>query len=208
MEVMTPKAIENKSFEIITELLGDRIFLPDQEGIIKRVIHTTADLEYANSLYFSEGVVSIIQTALREGTLLVTDTKMARAGINERLLKKYGSEMRCFISDEDVTREALTRRITRATAAVEKAFQMDKPLIFVVGNAPTALLQLLKMIGEGASRPLAVIGAPVGFVNVVEAKDQLMASGIPCIVPRGRKGGSNVAAAIVNAIAYGCLDAS
>ena len=202
IEKIAPAEIEARSFEIITELLGDRQ-LPEQTApIVKRVIHTTADLEFADTLYFSEHAAQRLTDALAQGADIVTDTRMALAGINKKALASFGGQVHCFINDEDVAQQAKARGITRASVSMEKAASLPGPLIFAIGNAPTALLRLEELIREGAVQPSLVIGAPVGFVNVIASKEKIMACGIPCIVARGRKGGSNVAAAIVNAGLY------
>jgi len=202
IENIKPADIERRSFAIITEMLGERKLDPKHEHIIKRCIHTSADFDYADSLYFSDNVVEILQSALKNGADIVTDTQMAAAGINKQLLAKFGGEVHCFIADEDVAREAKARGVTRAVASMEKACKLTKPLIFAIGNAPTALLRLKELIGEGRVKPVGIIAVPVGFVNVVESKEQIITAGVPCIVARGRKGGSNIAAAICNALLY------
>ncbi len=202
IEIIKPQEIEKRSFEIITELLGDRQFDPLQEPVIKRVIHTSADFDYADNLFFSEGVVPALLEAIRAGADIVTDTQMAKAGISKPSLAKTGGAVHCFISDEDVAQEARERGVTRAIVSMEKAARLTKPTIFAIGNAPTALLHIKRLHEEGRLSPVAVIGVPVGFVNVVESKEEMIASGLPCIVARGRKGGSNVAAAICNALLY------
>ncbi len=204
-EIMKPMDIEKRSFEIITELLGERKLDPENELVIKRVIHTTADFDYADNLVFSEHAVRVGIEALRSGCDIVTDTQMARSGINKTVLEKLGGQVRCYMSDPDVAAEARARGITRAAVSMEKAAGADKPLIFAIGNAPTALLRLRELAEEGKVKPALVIGVPVGFVNVVESKEEIIASGLPHIVARGRKGGSNVAAAIVNALLYQIL---
>ncbi len=201
-EIMKPMDIEKRSFEIITELLGERKLDPENELVIKRVIHTTADLDYADNLVFSEHAVRVGIEALRGGCDVVTDTQMARSGINKTVLEKLGGQVRCYMSDPEVAAEARARGVTRATVSMEHAVRSDKPLIFAIGNAPTALIRLRELAREGKVRPALVIGVPVGFVNVVESKEEIIASGLPHIVARGRKGGSNVAAAIVNALLY------
>jgi len=201
-EIMKPMDIEKRSFEIITELLGERKLDPENELVIKRVIHTTADFDYADNLVFSEHAVRVGIEALRSGCDVVTDTQMARSGINKTVLEKLGGQVHCYMSDPDVAAEAKARGITRATVSMEKAARADRPLIFAIGNAPTALIRLRELAAEGKVRPALVIGVPVGFVNVVESKEEIIASGLPHIVARGRKGGSNVAAAIVNALLY------
>lgn len=202
MNYQKPMDIEKRSFEIITEEIGEVRLNPLEEPIIKRVIHTTADFDYLQNLYFSPGAVELALKTMKEGCVIVTDTQMARSGINKATLQKSGSEAVCFMSDENVAAEAQKRGITRAAVSMERAAALQKPLIFAVGNAPTALLTLCRLLEEGKAAPKLIIGVPVGFVNVVESKEAVMKSGASCIVARGRKGGSNVAAAIVNALLY------
>lgn len=197
-----PAEIEKRSFEIITEELGDRTFSPEIAPIVKRVIHTSADFDYADNLVFSEGVVPRALDAIRGGAHIVTDTSMVRAGINKKLLAQFGGEVHCFIADADVAAEAKARGVTRSAVCMERAAGLDVPVIFAIGNAPTALIELCRLMELGKLRPELVIGVPVGFVNVVESKELVIASGAPHIVARGRKGGSNIAAAIVNALLY------
>ena len=202
-EIIKPMDIEKRSFEIITELLGDRKLDPENELVIKRVIHTTADFDYADNLVFSEHAVRKGIEALKAGCDIVTDTQMARSGINKTVLEKLGGTVHCFMSDPEVAAEAKSRGITRAVVSMEHAARLTKPLIFAIGNAPTALMRLRELLDAGVVAPALVIGVPVGFVNVVESKEQIIASAAaPYIVARGRKGGSNVAAAIVNALLY------
>lgn len=203
-EIIKPMEIEKRSFEIISEILDERgIVLPEENApVIKRVIHTTADFDYADNLVFSENAVRRGVEALKNGCDIVTDTQMARSGINKTALARLGGEAYCFMSDEDVAAEAKERGVTRAVVSMEKAARLGKPLIFAIGNAPTALIELDKLMKSGAVRPELIIGVPVGFVNVVESKELIIASSAPHIVARGRKGGSNVAAAIVNAMLY------
>lgn len=203
LENVLPEEIEKRSFEIIGEELGDIELDALQEPVIKRVIHTTADFEYLERLCFSENVVSKLQEAIRGGACIVTDTQMAKSGINKKELSKYGGEVFCFMSDEDVAWEAKRNQSTRAVASMDKAAALEKDLIFAIGNAPTALVRLYELIEEGRLSPKGIIGVPVGFVNVVEAKELIMQADVPYIVARGRKGGSNVAAAICNALLYG-----
>jgi len=205
IEIIKPMDIEKRSFEIITELLGEKELDPENELVIKRVIHTTADFEYADSLAFSEHAVTKGIEALKAGCNIVTDTQMAKSGINKAALKKLGCEVHCFMSDEDVAEEAKERGVTRATISMERAAALSKdrkPLIFAIGNAPTALIRIKELFDQGEIKPALVIGVPVGFVNVVESKELIIESGMPHIVARGRKGGSNVAAAICNAMMY------
>lgn len=202
IENIKPDQIETRSFEIITEILGDQELDPRYEAVIKRCIHTSADFEYADSLYFTDGVIERIQSAIKGGAYIVTDTKMAQAGINKRRIQKYGGEVLCFIGDEDVAAEAKERGVTRSLVSMEKASRLDRPVIFAVGNAPTALLSICDLVKAGKLDPVAVVGVPVGFVNVVESKERIIELGVPSIVARGRKGGSNIAAAIINAVQY------
>ena len=202
-EIIKPMDIEKRSFEIITELLGDRKLDSENELVIKRVIHTTADFDYADNLVFSEHAVRKGIEALKAGCDIVTDTQMARSGINKTVLEKLGGTVHCFMSDPEVAAEAKSRGITRAVVSMEHAARLTKPLIFAIGNAPTALMRLRELIEAGELAPALVIGVPVGFVNVVESKEQFIASAAaPYIIARGRKGGSNVAAAICNALLY------
>ena len=200
IENIKPDQIEAKSFEIIGEILGDKELDPRYEAVIKRCIHTSADFEYADIMYFTDGVIDKIQEAIKKGAYIVTDTTMARAGINKKRIEKYGGDVLCFIGDEDVAAEAKERGVTRSLVSMEKASRLDRPVIFAIGNAPTALISIYDLVKAGKLSPVAVIGVPVGFVNVVESKELLIGSGVPCIAARGRKGGSNIAAAIVNAI--------
>ena len=201
-EIIAPKDIEKRSFEIITELLGSRRLDPENEPVIKRVIHTTADFDFADSLVFSPHAVEQGLRALRAGCDIVTDTQMAKAGISKPALEKLGGRVHCFMSDADVAQEAQKRGLTRAAVSMERAAALQKPCIFAVGNAPTALLRLRELIDDGRLAPALVIGVPVGFVNVVESKEQILSASVPHIVARGRKGGSAVAAAICNALLY------
>lgn len=205
LEIIKPMEIEKRSFAIITELLGDKQPSPENEAVVKRVIHTTADFDYADNLIFSEGAVAKGIEALRNGCDIVTDTKMALAGINKTILTKLGGTAHCFISDEDVAAEAKERGVTRALVSMEKAAKLEKPCIFAIGNAPTALVSLKELMEAGKLRPALIIAVPVGFVNVVESKELILQSAVPHIVARGRKGGSNVAAAICNALLYQIL---
>lgn len=202
IENIKPDQIEKRSFEIITEILGDKKLDEENEKIIKRVIHTSADFDYADNLYFSDKIAEKLIKAIKNGAHIVTDTQMAKSGINKKTLAQFGGEVHCFMSDEDVAAEAKKRGVTRALVSMEKACNIDKPLIVAIGNAPTALIKLTELIQEGKINPEGVIGVPVGFVNVVASKELMIESKAPCIVARGRKGGSNVAAAICNALIY------
>ena len=203
LETCRPMDIEARSFEIITELLGDRKLDPENAPVIKRAIHTTADFDYADNLVFSPHAVQTGLEALRAGCDIVTDTQMAKAGINKTILASLGGEVHCFMSDPDVAQEAKSRGVTRAFVSMEKAAMLQKPCIFAIGNAPTALLSLEQLMEEGKAAPALIIGVPVGFVNVEASKEQIIAAArAPYIIACGRKGGGNVAAAICNALLY------
>lgn len=204
IEHVLPEDIEHRSFEIISEELQNRgITLPSEtEMVTKRVIHTSADFDYAQTMTYSPNAVAIAKELIQNGADIVTDTNMALAGINKKTLARHGGQAHCFMADEDVARIAKERKVTRATVSMEKAAGIQKPVIFAVGNAPTALIQLYEMIQRGTFKPAFIIGVPVGFVNVEAAKELILQTDIPYIVNRGRKGGSNVAAAICNAILY------
>ena len=201
---MRPQDIENKSMEIIERELGDRASSwPERELlVVKRCIHTSADFDYADNLVFSPGAVDTALNALKRGVTIVTDTSMAAAGINKRSASALGVEVRCFISNPDVVEEAKIRGVTRSAVCMEKAAALGRPVIAAVGHAPTALIRLRELADQGLFRPELIIGVPVGFVNVVEAKEMILETDIPHIVAKGRKGGSNIAAAIVNALLY------
>ena len=204
IEHLLPEQIEQRSFEIIDgELMKRGIVLPkEQEMITKRVIHTTADFEYTDTLTFSEGAVGMARELLKKGADIVTDTNMALSGINKRSLAGLGGEVHCYMADETVAKLARERGTTRAAVSVEIAAKIQKPVIFAVGNAPTALIQIYEMMQGSDWRPAFVIGVPVGFVNVEAAKELILQTDVPFIINRGRKGGSNVAAAICNALIY------
>ena len=202
LENVKPREIETRSFEIITEELGDTPLVPGTELIVKRCIHTSADFDYAKNLCFSPDAVDKAIAAIKAGACIVTDTQMAKAGINKRALSRYGGEVYCFLSDEDVAKIAAEQGTTRATASMDKAASLDRKLIFAIGNAPTALVRLYELIKDGKLDPELIIGVPVGFVNVVQSKELIMETDVPYIVARGRKGGSNIAACICNALLY------
>lgn len=202
LQNVLPADIEKRSMEIIAEELGEIQLDPEKVSIVKRVIHTSADFDYARTLHFSNGVVEKALEALKKGATIVTDTNMACVGINKPGLNKLGGKAVCFMADADVAERAKEAGSTRAAACMEKACEVEGPVIIAVGNAPTALVRLDELVKEGRIKPELVIGVPVGFVNVVESKEIIMKTGIPYIVARGRKGGSNVAAAICNALIY------
>lgn len=204
-EYMIPMDIETRSLAIIEEEIDKELWNGIEEKvkpIVKRVIHTTADFDYAKNLCFSENVVEYALKAFREGAVIVTDTNMAKSGVNKAALKKYDSEVLCFMADGDVAAAAKERNVTRAYISMEKAATLNKKVIFAIGNAPTALIRLYELVKEGKLKPELIIAVPVGFVNVVEAKELIMELNIPFIVAKGRKGGSNVAASICNALLY------
>lgn len=204
VEFVLPGEIEGRSFAIITKELEERgIVIPkEQEPVTKRVIHTSADFGYADTLTFSENAVEIAKHLIRTGADIVTDTNMALSGVNKKVLEAHGGMAHCFMADEEVAGEAKERKVTRAVVSMEHAAKLDKPVIFAIGNAPTALIRLYELICDGVYRPAFIIGVPVGFVNVEVAKEMILHTDVPCIVNRGRKGGSNVAAAICNALLY------
>lgn len=200
--------IEKRSFEIISHELSEmQITLPaDQEMITKRVIHTSADFDYIQTLKYSNDAVAIAKRLISEGADIVTDTNMALSGINKKYLAKFGGQAHCFMADDEVALIAKEKKTTRAAVSMEFASRIDKTVIFAIGNAPTALIELYDMIEKGIYKPAFVIGVPVGFVNVEAAKELIMETGVPYIVNVGRKGGSNIAAAICNALIYSLVD--
>lgn len=204
LQEVLPADIEKRSFEIISQEIGERQLDPLEEPIIKRAIHTSADFDYLENLVFSPGAVEKGMEAVLKGATIVTDTRMAWSGINKKAVEKFGGRVVCFMADEDVREAAKAEGTTRAVASMKKAASLPGPLIFAVGNAPTALVALYEMIREGRLNPELIIGVPVGFVNVVESKELILRTDVAHIVARGRKGGSNIAAAICNAILYQC----
>ena len=202
LEHILPADIERRSMEIIEEELGEICLPPMEKDVIKRVIHTSADFEYARTLRFSDAAVERGLAALRQGCTIVTDTNMACTGISQAALDKLGCRKVCFMADADVAAEAKAKGTTRAAACMDKACRLEGPVIIAVGNAPTALIRLHELMEQGKIRPELVIAVPVGFVNVVYAKELIMAGRAPYIAAKGRKGGSNIAAAICNALLY------
>ena len=199
---LSPEEIEKRSMEIIDSGLGAAAIPAEQRPILRRVIHTTADFDYVENLYFSEDAVRAGLEALSSGAHIVTDTRMAQAGINKKALAKLGGAVHCFMADADVAAAAKKRGTTRAAISMEKTCNLPFPVLIAVGNAPTALLRLGALIRAGRILPRLIIAVPVGFVNVVESKELIKNTGVPCIVAEGRKGGSTVAAAICNALLY------
>ena len=206
-----PADIERTSMHIITEELAQRRLEvpPENAAVVKRVIHTTADFDYAQNLHFTPDAVAAGIAAMHEGVTIITDTNMALAGITKPGLAKLGGQAACYMADPEVAARAKAGGTTRAVAAMHKAAAEHPGAILAVGNAPTALLTIAEQI-EAGLRPALVIGVPVGFVNVVESKERLFvtceAHGVPAIVAMGRKGGSNVAAAICNALIYSAAE--
>jgi len=196
-----PMGIEERSFEIIGEEMGAHNFSDEELLIVKRTIHTTADFEYKNLVEISEDAISTAKELFKKGAKIYTDTNMALNGINKIALKKNNSKVICYVNEEDVHKEAKEKGITRSMAAVEKACNDDVD-IFVFGNAPTALFRLKELISEGKAKPKLIIAVPVGFVGAAESKENMDKLKIPYIRVKGRKGGSSVAACIVNALMY------
>ena len=206
---MKPDEIEIESFRIIDKEAGEHGW-PDAEWqIVRRAIHTSADFEYVQSMVISDGAVEKAIAALRNGAGIVTDTNMALSGINKARLASFGCTVSCHVADSDVAELAQREGITRSIAAMRKAIKNPDNQIFVIGNAPTALFELLRLTAEGMAQPALIIGLPVGFVGAEESKNALATAdlgSIPFITNIGRKGGSNVAAAVVNALAILAAD--
>ncbi len=199
--IKVPMTIENRSFEIIEAEMGPHNFTQDELQVVKRVIHTTADFDYGNIIYFSEGATQSAIRTLKKGAKIYTDTNMALAGINKIALKNLGCQIACYVNDDSVRKEAKERNITRSIVGVEKAVREGFDF-FVFGNAPTALYTLMELTQRGKASPNFIVGAPVGFVGAAESKEAVEKLSVPMITIRGRKGGSNVSAAIVNALLY------
>lgn len=198
---LRPEQIEAESFRIIDSEVGEHPWPPREWQVVRRAIHTSADFDYARTMAFSPDALERGIAALRRGRGLVTDTTMALAGINKRLLERFGIATSCFVADPDVAAQAADEGITRSIAAMRKAASDPANGVFVIGNAPTALFELLRLVREEGLRPDLVVGLPVGFVGAEESKEELIReASIPYISNRGRKGGSNVAAAVVNAM--------
>ena len=207
-----PSDIEAESMRIISAELKQRgiALPPEQEAVVKRVIHTTADFDYAQNLRFTDSAAAEAVTAFRLGASIVTDTNMAKAGVSKAALTKLGGQVHCYMADPEMAAAAKAQGTTRAAACMEKAAKERPGAVFAVGNAPTALLKLCELMESGL-RPALIIGVPVGFVNVIESKELTFEMcekyGVPCIAAMGRKGGSNVAAAVCNALLYAALGA-
>ncbi len=204
-----PELIEQESLRIIESEMDKRrldFYSEIELKIVKRCIHTSADFDYQYNLIFSKTAVQTAFKAIKDGALIVCDTTMAAAGMNKKVLADFNSEVKSFIADEDVAAEALEKGVTRSAICMEKAARLSggnkRPVILAVGNAPTALIRLHELISNQEFIPDLIIGTPVGFVNVVESKELILAGSCPYIVSRGRKGGSNIAACIINSIIY------
>lgn len=204
LEHSAPAGIERASMQIIAAELAQKgiEIPPENRAVVLRAIHASADFDYADNLAFTPGAVQAGVAALQKGAAIVTDTNMALAGISKPTLAKFGGKAVCFMADPEVAQEAKERGVTRAVVSMEHAARLDGPLIFAIGNAPTALIRLHELIEAGVLSPALVVGVPVGFVNVVESKELFLGGETPYIIARGRKGGSNVAAAIINALLY------
>lgn len=199
---IAPEQIEARSMEIIQAEMGPHDFTAEQLPIVKRCIHTSADFDYVRNLVFTPGAVKAGVEAIKGGCTIVTDTQMAKAGINKRVLEKFGGQAVCFMSDPDVAQEAKARGVTRAVVSMERAAKLSGTVILAIGNAPTALARACELVTEEAFSPALIIGVPVGFVNVVESKNICEQTPGQHIIARGRKGGSNIAATICNAMLY------
>lgn len=202
LQRVAPAEIEARSMELIDAEMGEHSFTEEQLPIVKRCIHTSADFDYVKNLHFTDRAVQAGLEAIRSGCTIVTDTRMAWSGVNKRVLERFGGQAVCYISDDGVAKEAGERGVTRAAVSAERAALLSGPVIFAVGNAPTALVRACELMEEGKFTPALVIGVPVGFVNVVESKELLLTMPGEHITARGRKGGSNIAAAICNALLY------
>lgn len=196
--------IESRSFKIIEDELKGTQLEALEAPIIKRVIHTTADFEYLELLRFSPGAIGSAVAALKSGGVTIyTDTTMALSGLSKPALRQLDATAVCYVADEDVASRALSQNSTRSVAGIDKSLHIEGPLIYAIGNAPTALIRLCELIQSGSVAPKLVIGVPVGFVNVTESKEMLKSLEVPSIIVEGRKGGSTVSAAICNALLYG-----
>lgn len=197
---MKPNEIEALSFKIIDKEAGTHNFPSDKWSIVQRMIHTSADFEYIKSICFHKDAISCGINALRNGKIIITDTNMAKAGIRKNDLERLGSQVKCFMKDPQIKQIALKNKITRAKAAVDAAITDMRDGIYVIGNAPTALLRLIELVKTKKAKPALIIGLPVGFVNAAESKAALIELDYPYISNIGRKGGSNIAASVVNAL--------
>jgi precorrin-8X/cobalt-precorrin-8 methylmutase len=200
--INNPREIEERSFEIITAEMGDKVFPEAIAPMVKRIIHTTADFEYADLLEILNGGYESGMTALKQGKKIYADTRMIQVAVNKKALADHGIEIVNFVHDADVAAEAKERGVTRSTVSMEKALKDDSVGIFAIGNAPTALYTLIEQVKLGNAKPALIIGAPIGFVGAAESKEALDQIDSPIIRINGRKGGSPVVAAILNAMLY------
>ncbi|UCF94431.1 MAG: precorrin-8X methylmutase [Desulfobacterales bacterium] len=198
---MKPGEIEALSFKMIDEEAGIHQFKPDQWPIVRRMIHTSADFDYLHTVRIHPDAIPAGVAAIRKGQTIVTDTNMAKVGIRRGDLARFGVAVKCYMSDPAVQQKASQNGTTRAQAAVDAAISDMEDGLYVIGNAPTALLHLIDLVKAHKARPALIIGLPVGFVNAAESKAALMELDFPYISNLGRKGGSNVAASVVNALA-------
>ncbi len=198
-DILEPRAIEAESFAIIDREVGPHDYDASQWPVVRRIIHTTADFEFAATTHFAPGAVAAGLAALRRGARIFCDTNMVLAGVNKSRLGRFGCSLDCHVADRDVAATAAAEGVTRSLVAARKGVASGCE-IFLIGNAPTALFELLRLTAAGEVRPALVVGVPVGFVGAAEAKEALLASGLPYITCRGRKGGSAIAAAILNAL--------
>ncbi|KZE63533.1 precorrin-8X methylmutase [Paenibacillus jamilae] len=195
-----PQEIEGKSFEMITEELGEHPFTAEQYPVVQRVIHASADFELGRSMVFHPKAIEAGIAAIRAGQPVVADVQMIQAGLSKDRIRQFGGDVHVYISDPDVMEEAKRLNTTRAIISMRKAIQASEGGIYAIGNAPTALLELIRLVKEGAAKPGLVIGMPVGFVSAAESKDELRKLDIPFITNIGRKGGSTIVVAALNAI--------
>ena len=201
MYIKNPMEIENKSMDIIDEIMGDTTFNEEEMVIAKRMIHTTGDFDYRKIIIFKNDFLNIAKESIKKGGIIYTDTKMAYMGINKKALSKTNCQLKCFIDDEKVHTRSKELGTTRSACTIDLAVEQGIDM-FVIGNAPTALFRLLELVKEGKVNPKFIIGVPVGFVGAKESKEYLRKFNIPSISTKGYKGGSNVAASIVNALLY------
>lgn len=201
MYIKNPMAIENKSMDIIDEVMGDTNFNEEEMTIAKRMIHTTGDFEYRKIIIFKNDFIDVAKEEIKKGVKIYTDTQMAAAGINKRALEKANCQLVRYINDERVFEMAKEKETTRSACAIDLAVE-EGVECFVIGNAPTALYRILEHVKAGRLNPKFIVGVPVGFVGAAESKEYLREFDLPSITTEGNKGGSNVAASIINALLY------
>ena len=195
-----PVAIEEASLKMIEEEIGPHDFNPGQLAVVKRAIHATADFDFAKNMVFHSIAVEAGVAAIRSGADVVADAQMVEVGISKEQLRKYGGSVWCFISDDDVIKKAKEENVSRAIISMQKAAEMNDGAIYAIGSAPAALLELIRLVQEGKAKPSLIVGVPVGFILAAESKEALLSMSTPFITCRGRKGGSAVAASIINAL--------